>query len=396
MPPKSSSKNKNNGPETGDIVIPGDTPPKDISMTDLWTLMMSIKKDTEATNQKLNHMEKRVNAVEETNKVFEGKVMDIQSNVESLQTSVDILTGRLIRNETKNVRLQNELSELKSQSMKNNLIFTFDEKSDHGKEQHDENSSDIVRSFLGKVMKVSSPNKLTINAAHRLGPPVGGKGRRPIIARFPFASDVDAIMAKVGELKGSRHFVNRQIPPEKRERKQFAMREFSEKRKNKDIKVRMVNENLFINGTLQRKFLPPSLPSGFDETDDTEELDIHESDTIEDSGSTFKGYVNDVTSLEDVRATLDALVARPDVSAASHVIYAFRFHQDDDTDKPLMENFDSDGDHGVGLKLLRAMQEKNVVGKLFVVTRSCATDYAHIGKRRFQHAIEACFSVLGD
>jgi hypothetical protein len=374
-----------------------ETPPKDITMADLWILMMSIKKDTEAANSKLSQMDKRVGVVEDTNKEVEGKLLDIEANITSLQSTVGLLSGRMIRSETKNVRLQRELSELKTHSMKNNLIFNFDYKSDVGKEQRDENCVDIVRKFMRDVLKVPSANKLSIAVAHRLGS-ANGKGHKPIIARFPVAADVDLIMSNVRTLKGTRHFINRQLPPDKRERKQFAMSEFSEKRKVPNAKVRMVNENVYVNGDLQRKFLLPTLPSGLDQHPDESDhvAVITESDPIEDHGSTFKGYVADVASLVDVRGTLDSLIRRPDVAAATHVIYAYRFHVDDNPENVMVENFDSDGDYGVGLKLLRAMQDKEVVSRLFVATRTCASDFAHIGQRRFQHAIDACFSVLCD
>lgn len=398
MPPKKDKGHKKDGDDTtGNTAHICETPPKDISMTDLWNLMYAIKKDTETANAKLSRMETRVTAVESTNQEIESKILDVETDVASLKDTVKLLSGRLIRSETKNTRFQHELSDLKSRSMNQNLIFNFDRKTDIGKENREEDCEDIVRKFLTEEMKITSDKKFSITAAHRLGA-YTDKGRRPIIAKFPISSEIETIMSHVRSLKGTRHFVNRQLPPDKSERKQFTMTEFAEKKKVGNAKVRMVNENLFVNGSLQRKFLLPTLPSGLDQSSEESivEEDIAESDSIEDNGSTFKGYVTDVASLDDVRATLDLLVRRPEVAAATHVIYAYRFHVDDDPEKDLVENFDSDGDHGVGLKLLRAMQDKEVVSRLFVVTRKCNPDFAHIGQRRFQHAIEVCFSLLSE
>ncbi len=54
------------------------------------------------------------------------------------------------------------------------------------------------------------------------------------------------------------------------------------------------------------------------------------------------------------------------------------------------QNFDSDGDHGVGLHLLRHMQSQKMDNMICVVARDCTSDYSHIGKRRFQHAVTVC------
>jgi hypothetical protein len=66
----------------------------------------------------------------------------------------------------------------------------------------------------------------------------------------------------------------------------------------------------------------------------------------------------------------------------------------DASSSDISENFDSDGDHGVGLRLLREMQTKDVTNRLFVATRTCKPGCSHIGQRRFAHVIEVCFSAL--
>ena len=70
------------------------------------------------------------------------------------------------------------------------------------------------------------------------------------------------------------------------------------------------------------------------------------------------------------------------------MIFAYRFRKDDDSEKELEENVDSDGDHRAGLNLMKEMRKKAVFGKLPVATRSCAPDFAHIGQSRSQHVID--------
>jgi hypothetical protein len=150
----------------------------------------------------------------------------------------------------------------------------------------------------------------------------------------------------------------------------------------------MVGENLFVDGTLARKFLPPSIPDEL--AAEVDEGVIKAGDTIGDAGSTFAGYAANVTSQDDVRQIVDSLMRRPEVATATHVIYAYRYT----TPAGPIANFQSDGDHGVGLRLLKEMQSKNIIDKMLIACRSCSHDYQHIGNRRFDHAIEVCFNAL--
>ena len=61
----------------------------------------------------------------------------------------------------------------------------------------------------------------------------------------------------------------------------------------------------------------------------------------------------------------------------------------------VIENFDSDGDHSVGLELLRSMRNAGMVDTVCVATRTCAPTYKHIGKRRFVHAFKTCSTAVG-
>jgi hypothetical protein len=65
------------------------------------------------------------------------------------------------------------------------------------------------------------------------------------------------------------------------------------------------------------------------------------------------------------------------------------------TTSPIInENFESNGDHGVRLQLLKAMETGAVLNTLFVATRHCKPGFAHIGMRRFAHVKDVCFSAL--
>jgi len=93
-----------------------------------------------------------------------------------------------------------------------------------------------------------------------------------------------------------------------------------------------------------------------------------------------------VTCMDEVSAVLDQALLIDGVADANHRIYAYRIQQG----KVSVENFESDGDHGVGLELLRKMQEAKVINTIWIATRTCRPDFAHIGNTRFEHTKTVC------
>lgn len=112
---------------------------------------------------------------------------------------------------------------------------------------------------------------------------------------------------------------------------------------------------------------------------------------IVDQGSTFKSYAVSVSSLAEVNHGINLITTMPDVSSATHLIYSYRFK--DDHGK-ITENFQSDGDHGLGLeslKYLRMHTKKNI---LVVTTRHCTPNFVHLGRTRFQYVTETAKQAL--
>ena len=80
-------------------------------------------------------------------------------------------------------------------------------------------------------------------------------------------------------------------------------------------------------------------------------------------------------------------INRPEVAAATHVVYAYRI---EGRHGRMQENFDSDRDWHCGLELLKEMREKEIDGALWIATRTCSSQYTHIGKRRFELMTSLC------
>ena len=273
------------------------------------------------------------------------------SQLEKAERDNQLLRAKLSRLEISHTRLRNEVRGVKQHSMKNNLIFNFDYSKSVGKETRGEDAAAVVRHFLISEMKVANANRFYIPVAHRLG----GKrnGHRTIIAKFPVASELDTILRHGKQLQGTKHSVSRQTPPSMTERNKFAMNKFKDMKKDVNNQARLSKGVLSIKGKVQTQFLEPSVP----ESDMPAEIDqpkVAESDTIDDSGSHFKGLATNVGDVQELSTALNTVLTRPGVGVSSHVIYTYRYSDGDDD---AVENFHSDDDHGMGLDLLVKLRE---------------------------------------
>ena len=369
--------------QSKEIVIDDDedfpaSPPEDFK-TAMWDIMLSIKKDTKASTLRLDGLELRVKSIESMQIDKDVKVSNIVTNVSSISNEMELVKAKLSKMEATNRQVVEELDALKSYSMKPNLLFYLEDSYTDGHESRGENCVEIVRAFLHRIMGIDS-SKFLITVAHRVGKRVAGKSR-PILAKIPVASEIDAIMRNTNRLRDTKHFISRQMTAKQRERKQFVLPKYTSLKGDRENKASLSGDRLYVNGSLQTQYLPPILPNPSESCD----IEIAEcGSAIIDSGSTFYGYAVSASSLNDISDVIDSLKHRPAVASASHLIYAYIFK----TGHKLIENFHSDEDHG--LELLKHMQCNKIINCVFVATRDCSQGFRHIGTKRFDHVISLC------
>jgi hypothetical protein len=361
-----------------------DNPPTDISLTSLWELMLSIKADTQDTRDKLTSLEYKVNQIDAKSTLNQTAVANVNEELVILRRHIGSLDAKLSRNTSLNQRMQKEITDLKVHSMKHNVIFSFDKQADTGSEVSGEDCEGLIRHFVSSVMRVPGAEHLYIPVAHRIGRFVRGN-KRSILAKFPIAQELDLVMKHTTRLANTKHYVQRQIPPELRERRQFALPTYLGKKSDSSNKARLHNDKLYLRGSLQTQFLPPALPQS---ALDDQQPDIGKSpEHITDCGHTFSGYCAPVTSLDDVSSAVNNVIAS---CPSAHVMFAFRYQDDSGT---LRENFESDGDYGVGLEMLRHMREQNTVGYVTIGTRLSTPDSSNIGRKRYDHVFKLCYQA---
>ena len=86
--------------------------------------------------------------------------------------------------------------------------------------------------------------------------------------------------------------------------------------------------------------------------------------------SSFHGYAARIRSIQDVSGALNMALTIPELASANHLMCAYRFGDGDKWN----QNFDSDGDCGVGLHMLEYMIDNTIDSTILIVARHCTTN----------------------
>ena len=186
-------------PDLKKAIESDEMPTNTLSM--VWLGIKSLIKDNTSMKENIAQLDIRTRAIEET-------CVTHDESLDSLQRSVRLLYAKLTRSDVIQASLLDEIEDLKSRSMRANLIFSFDPALSDYKESQGEDCVELVRSFLCDILGISSA--VYIQSAHRLGRPTSGKSRA-IIARIPETAQRSLIFRN--RLRDTHHFVSQQMAP---------------------------------------------------------------------------------------------------------------------------------------------------------------------------------------
>ena len=355
--------------------LDSDEMPKDI-LPMVWLGIKSIIRDNSSLRDDIQDIQLRTTNLEETN-------IARDEHIDSLQKSVEMMEAKMVRSDKIQQSLTNELDDLKSRSMRDNIIVNFDPAAIDFKEAKGENCVGLVLAFLRNVLGIT--DNVYIQTAHR----IGKSAYRPMIARIPQSAQRSMIFKHANRLKDTRHYISQQLTPARSERRQFALPDYKQLKSDVKNKAVLAQDKLFVKNKLQTQFLKPNLPDRPLISNPSGQ--IAESRDKKDSGSVFHGYCAKASDLKDVADVRQYLITnKPDVTHASHVIYAYRL----ETRGKIQENYESDRDWGTGFELLKMMRHNNIVNSVCIATRLCNPGYSHIGKKRFTHINDACLQAF--
>ena len=320
----------------------------------LWRMLISIKKDTAKCIDNVDDLANRVYILEDTSDHVGSDIHNIKKDMVALIRSNDVLRGRLLRAETIIERQRSDITDLRSRSMRDNIIVKT--KGQTYKEDKDENTTSKFQTFLDKELHIHDATRIDIPRAHRMGRAINGYNRM-MIAKVPNEDDKRRIFANANVLNNTDYSISHQIPQEIEERRIFGWQLYKKARQEGRY-ARFDQGRLYVDNTAITKVDPISLPPISTALDGITDKSIPtgNSEPCEVAQHVFKAWAAPTTSLQGVREGLDVVLVNG-LAGANFAPYAFRFQ---DTQTGTCENFESDGDNGMGLTILKTLKEKQV------------------------------------
>ena len=382
--------------ELGEMETNGDSQPVSNSQT-LSAIYESLSKIHEkldsvtGTQTKLqtdvhgpSGIEERLQEVTEHTNDQDSMLAELRGENRKLQKEVELLKSFVVRLERKVDQQHEELLDLKSRSMRDNLVL-------HGlKEEKGENLKETFQNVLKEGLKIDKA--VPIDRIHRLGKLVQGRNR-PVVVKFSAYQDRELVMEKkknLAQTKPDLHF-SPQFPEEVRDRRNRAY-DVQKQYDPKTVKTKLLHDKLlFVDSgtTFKEKVQLPKADSVLSEVDSTQnKVDVKHSATIHGHNNTLVARAAGASTLKEARDAVRTIVSQPDVIRARANVMVYRIQTDNDK---VTDGYDDDGDTGVGKQVLQLMRKNNVKNVVVVVTRD---GNAKMGPQRFAQATECVKDVL--
>jgi hypothetical protein len=199
----------------------------------------------DAMEKKLTDLQTEMTSVSETVATLQTNYRTVSDKTEGLDFEMTVTQKQLEYLLESNASLKDELTDLKSRSMRDNLVFF------NIPEQESEDTENVVRSFLEEKMKMPTDQakEVKFERVHRAGPKLSHNRHRRIVAKFSNYKQREAVRSLGRNLAGSNFYVHEQFPPEivdQRKKLYPIMKKARDEKKNAYISY----NKLYIEGKL--------------------------------------------------------------------------------------------------------------------------------------------------
>lgn len=185
------------------------------------------------------------------------KQTDIDKQLQSEKNRYSSMKNTLEGLQLENANLQEEILNMQTRSMRDNLLFyNFAEKNTI-EERKTENCSDVVFDHLVTDLEIAdAKERIIINRAHRIGRYIDGK-TRPVVANFSHTPDKYAVKQAIFN-KGKEWpiKISDQYPKTIQERRKALIPELI-KAKDAKKEAKLLYDKLYINGKLFKPSVTP-------------------------------------------------------------------------------------------------------------------------------------------
>ena len=208
-------------------------------------------KKLDRVEKKMNTFDKKISDItsnlnrgfEETGRLIE----ELQSRSDGMEFGLDKLEEALSKVQLENKRLKDEMVDLKSRSMRDNLLFSNIPETTN---ETPRDTEKILRDFLKNTVKmdVNIVDNIQFDRVHRIG---GSRSPRVIVAKFNQFQQRQLVREQSKNLRGTNFYINEQYPPEiVAERKELSR--IMKRKREEGHNVRLVYNKLYVDNRLYR------------------------------------------------------------------------------------------------------------------------------------------------
>jgi predicted nucleic acid-binding Zn-ribbon protein len=188
-------------------------------------------------------------ALDDRAKKTEERVRGLEDRVDSVDMETSLLSSRVVALEKQREELRDDLTYIKSQSMRNNLVFTnVAEDNSSGNETY-EATEKKLRQHLQDALKISkeTAESIRFERVHRTpGQPIVGKVRN-IVAKFTYFQDRERVRREWKHLKGTSFHMFEQFPKEVMDKRRGLVKKMKDAR-DAGKKAWIVYDTLYVDG----------------------------------------------------------------------------------------------------------------------------------------------------
>ncbi|XP_052286605.1 uncharacterized protein LOC127882142 [Dreissena polymorpha] len=188
-------------------------------------------------------------ALEDRVKRIDARVCALEEKVELVDVGATIVADRITQLEKERNELRDDVAYLKSQSMRNNLVFTNIPEDNSTGSEPPEVTERKLRNHLEEKLKIAkeTADAMRFERVHRSpSHPVHGKVRN-IIAKFTFFKDRELVRKQWKHLTGTNYQMHEQFPPEVLEKRRKLVPHMKDARKE-GKRAWIAYDTLYVDG----------------------------------------------------------------------------------------------------------------------------------------------------
>ena len=317
------------------------------NMEDMVEKMFTSRKFREVTDQ-LRYQEESIHKLSKEN--------------ELLRKRLAIAEGAITRSELKVQRLEDKVTYLTSRSMRDNIIIKNMAEND---KEDPSLLKTMIRSFLVSDLKINERDmeSIVLERYHRFGRKVQGRARNIVVKLNSRGKEI--VMAHLKNLdRNNKIKVSQQLPPEVQAKRNKLWPQFKEA-KNQGKRVTWKQDQLVVDGRVREAPQDKNTDINKDPAEAATKLKLRHTAVSTKDGSHYQGHSVSIASTDDVIPAVKALCSDVRVAGASHVLYAYRVGNDQQS----FHNWEDDGEWGGGRMIMEAIQDNKLFNQLICVTR---------------------------